>query len=98
MGNVKQPRGLIFPVVFSDGESFPEDAKKVQAVTNLSKFGFPYEQFSRTDAYIEFHSRVREFSQTLIRHFNSAPEWDAGWPVVRPLAYRQAAPPFPRLG
>ena len=93
-----ETRGLIYPVVYADGNSFPEEARAVQSRFDLSEYGFPYEQFNRTDAYLEFHAKVRSIAVDLAGRLNSAPSWQADWPACRPEAYPSPQPSLPRLG
>ena len=90
--------GLIYPVTFSDGASFPREALEVQSCLDLSPYGFPYPQFSRTEAYLEFHKKVRGIAVDLVERFTSAPPWEPDWPVLRPGPYSVSAPLLPRLG
>ena len=60
-----ETRGLVYPVVYNDGDSFPEEARVVKSRFDLSKYGFPYEQFSRTEAYLEFHVKVNSIAADL---------------------------------
>ena len=93
-----QTRGLIYPVVYSDGDSFPEEARTVQSRFDLSEYGFPYEQFNRTDAYLEFHVKVKSIAIDLARRLGAAPSWQADWPVCRPEAFPSPPAALPRLG
>lgn len=93
-----QTRGLIYPVVFADGDSFPQEARNVQSRYDLSQYGFPYEQFSRTDAYLEFHTKVKSIADTLARRFGMAPRWRSDWPVCRPEPFKSRPAALPRLG
>ena len=89
---------LVYPVLFSDGASFPMEALEVQSCLDLSLYGFPYPQFRLTEAYLEFHDKVRGIAIDLVKRFASAPPWEPDWPVLRPEPYPGSAPPFPTLG
>jgi hypothetical protein len=91
-------RGLIYPIVFSDGDLFPTEAHAVQSQHNLSQYAFPYEQFRRTEAYLEFHDKVKAIAADLAQRLESAPTWDETWPIWRPDAFENPPPKFPRLG
>jgi TIR domain-containing protein len=95
---IGETRGLIYPVVYSDGESFPPEARAVQSRFDLSEYGFPYEQFKRTDAYLEFHAKVQSIAADLASRFSSAPSWQADWPVHRPEPFPLPPAELPRLG
>jgi hypothetical protein len=89
--------GLVYPVVFSDGDSFPAEARAVQSRLDLSQYGFPYEQFNRTESYLEFHAKVRAIACDLAPRFAAVPAWDANWPICRPEPFPPPPPEFPRL-
>lgn len=93
-----ETRGLIYPVVYSDGSSFPREARTVQSRFDLSEYGFPYEQFRRTDAYLEFHQKVRSIAIDLAGRLSSAPPWRADWPICRPEPFPTPSAELPRLG
>jgi hypothetical protein len=93
-----EARGLIYPVVYSDGDSFPAEARAVQSRFDLSEYGFPYEQFNRTDAYLEFHRKVKSIATDLATRFCWAPPWQPDWPVCRPNAFPAPPAALPRLG
>lgn len=93
-----RPRGLVYPVVYSDGESFPPEARAVQDRRDLSAFGFPYPQFSQTPAYLEFHATVRSIAAELAASLGDAPPWQAEWPIERPEPFERPTARIPRLG
>lgn len=93
-----ETRGLIYPVVYADGDSFPEEARAVQSRFDLSEYGFPYEQFNRTDAYLEFHAKVKSIAVDLARRLAAAPSWQPDWPVCRPQPFPLPHAALPRLG
>lgn len=91
--------GLVYPVVFSDGEHFPDDAKAIQARQNMHEFAYPYEQFRKTEKYLEFHDRMNEVATDLLHRLRGVPQWDSAWPVLPPLLTPPPAtsPSFVRL-
>lgn len=93
-----ESRSLVYPVVFSDGDSFPAEARIVRSRLDLSRYGFPYQQFSKTESYLEFHAKIKEIAVDLAKRFHSPPEWKPDWPIVRPEAYSAPTIKFPRLG
>jgi len=90
------PRGLIYPVVFWDGDSFPEYAKTIQQ-RNLSAWADPYPTFSHTIAYSEFLATVRTVCKELAELILNAPDWDSEWPTVDSAPIAQPALPLPRV-
>jgi hypothetical protein len=91
-------RGLIYPVVFADGDSFPLEARQVQARVDLTRFGFPYPQFSQTSAYLDFHTNVRAIAKDLAERLPLAPPWQENWPIRRPEPFALPQAALPRLG
>lgn len=89
---------LIYPVVYSDGDTFPPEARDVQSRLDLSQYGYPYEQFSRTEAYLDFHARVRTIAVDLSSRLDAAPDWRQDWPIIRPNSIPTPRPQLPRLG
>jgi hypothetical protein len=89
---------LIYPVVYSDGDAFPDEARAVTSRLDLSQYGYPYEQFRKTEAYLDFHARVRSVAIDLSGRFESAPDWRPDWPILRPASMPPPRPRLPRLG
>jgi hypothetical protein len=90
--------GLIYPVVFADGDSFPADARVRQSRFDLSRFGFPYPQFSATPAYLDFHDTVQSIAREIAGRLAQTPPWQDGWPVQRPEPFALPKAALPRLG
>lgn len=66
------PHGLIYHVVFWDGEFFPEHARTIQQ-RNLSRWADPYPTFSQTVAYSEFLATIRTICQEIAGLILAAP-------------------------
>lgn len=96
MGEAERPQGLVFPVVFWDGENFPAEAR---ATTwhDMSRFSLPSPEFVRTTEYVEFQRRMQEVATAIAQLLSMAPPWQDGWPIHMPQP--QGAPAFklPRL-
>jgi len=89
--------GLVYPVVYSDGESFPEEAKRIQSRLDLHDYAYPYEQFKKTEKYLHFFDKVTDIANELKTRLDTVPQWDAEWPRLRPDPEGPAAPHFARL-
>ena len=76
--------GLVYPVVFSDGEHFPEEAKKMQYRTDLRDFAYPYPQFRTSEKYLNFHDRMVGIANDIKDRLARTPKWDGSWTEVRP--------------
>lgn len=97
MGSEENPITLIYPVVFADGDSFPPEARAIQARMDLRKWAYSQPQFKDTAMYLEFQDVVKVVADELVQRLANAPPWQADWPTVRPRPRRLVAPPLPRL-
>jgi TIR domain len=91
MTTVETPGGLIYPLIFSDGKRFPDSAKKREG-RSMKSWSYPYEQFSNTPAYLDFHDEMRVVASELATRLESIPAWNARWPIERPEAGLAAEP------
>jgi hypothetical protein len=74
--------GLVVPVSFNDGLSFPKYAREVQ-YDDFSDFA--YDGIARTaDPYIAFQKRLRAFAEALAVKVQNAPAFKPTWPAVQP--------------
>ena len=78
----ENPSGLIYPVVFSDGQHFPEEANAIQQ-KDLRAFNIPWVVYRDTPRYVEFTEQIKTVAAELATMVQSAPPW-ADWPVVTP--------------
>lgn len=95
MRTQQQPEGLTYPVVFADGEHFPQEARDVQS-QDLRDWNIPHPVFKETTAYVEFDKQVQSLVKGLAKTINRAPAWQ-DWPVVTPAAKQQVIVKLPRL-
>jgi hypothetical protein len=79
----ENPAGLIYPVVFSDGEHFPTEAKGIQN-KDLRKWNISSEVFRETRAYADFEKEVQLVAEEIGKMLQTAPDWQENWPVVTP--------------
>jgi hypothetical protein len=92
------PAGLVYPVVFSDGKCFPEEAKAIQGRTDLRPYAFPFPQFRDSKKYLKFYEVMTEVTGELAQWFDARiPPWDDSWPALRPPPEPPPPPRFPRL-
>ena len=92
----KNRRGLIYPIVFSDGEEFPRQFKKIQYL-DMHEVNCPEEVFKKDVRYIQFIDVMKNLSEELIPMIRSAPKWSSKWPVVRKKAKSPRIVPFPSI-
>jgi hypothetical protein len=97
MGTRQNPSGLVYPVVFSDGEHFPNEARVIQGVTSFKEWQFPYPQFRETAAYLDFHAAVSATSSYLAGRINTVPDWCPDWPVETPAEVSLVKVERPRI-
>ena len=79
----RQPIGIIYPVVFSDSETFPDEARCRQA-RDLKRWAVPCEEYRKTNGYVGLHEAVREIAIELATRLRQVPPWQPGWPDLRP--------------
>jgi hypothetical protein len=91
MTSPEAPNGLIFPLVYSDGESFPESARERQS-RSVKDWGYPYPQFASSLAYLDFHDEMKSVAAELGAQLEAVPAWREGWPIERPRPVGPALP------
>jgi TIR domain len=89
--------GLVYPVVYSNGDSFPSEAKQTQSRFDFREYAYPYKQFTKTMKYLTFFDKVSELAEQLKRKLDTVPDWDATWPTLRPSPNLPMQPQFVRL-
>jgi hypothetical protein len=90
----EDPRGLVYPIRFADGDYFHPDAKVTQCKRDFSRLNYPDDAFRQSAKYMEFHDLVREMSEELVRLIQTIPPWKEDFPVVEPAPL--PAPILPR--
>lgn len=78
------PRVLIVPIRFSDGNSFPRAIVGQINHVDFYPYAFTAPGFSKTDLYVSFQEAVKELAKRLVAAFNDAPDWDEKLAVVSP--------------
>ena len=82
----KPERGLVYPVVYSDGKHFDPQAKATQYRKDLTTFTFPYACFKDSPLYLAFHSAIMSIAEEIESHLDEIPAWQPDWPIVGPGA------------
>lgn len=77
----QNPSGLIYAVLYNGAEYLPPDVRAIQ-YRDLSKWNAPYPVFQETTRFLEFDSQMQLLCQELSKMIQSAPPWQASWPVV----------------
>ncbi|MCU0568105.1 MAG: TIR domain-containing protein [Oculatellaceae cyanobacterium Prado106] len=91
----QNPNGIIYPVVFSDGEHFPDEAKQIQQ-RDLRKWNSSYLSFAETKGIVELEQQVQELSEELWNMLQRVPPWQ-DFPVVTPKVSPNVTVHLPRL-
>ncbi len=82
----QMPPALVYPVRYSDGDSFHPDAKLIQCRRDFSQLNYPFETFRDSLKYMDFHDAVHGIAEDLTRWLVDVPPWQADWPVETPKA------------
>jgi hypothetical protein len=94
---VGQVPGLIQPIRFIDGETFPQDAKDLQdGHSDYQTFNTlpPGKKTPRSKGYKEFENKVQLLCERLAKRIAETPHWRDDWPRLE----RPPEPPAsPRL-
>lgn len=95
MRTVKNPRGLVYPVIYLDGTNLPPAAQAIflNSTANLSEWTVPMPQFRETTDYVPFYFAMRRIALELRDLLPQAPPWQEGWPVVTPSEEAPSKPP-----
>ena len=95
MRTVQNPRGLVYPVIYLDGQNLPAEARAIfqHSAADLSKWALPMPQFRETREYVPFYQAMRQVAQELRDLLPQAPPWQEGWPVVTPSGAAPSKPP-----
>jgi hypothetical protein len=90
--------GLVFPVVFSDGQNFPPEAAQAQRI-DFSDLNYPSLAFRESKKYLDFVDRIKQISETLADWIDrrQSPSFDPDWPIVRPMPPLPPVAPLPRI-
>ena len=91
------PRGLVYPVVFSDGVHFPPKARDTQAKIDMCGWAYPYKQFRETNDYLDFHQAVNQMAAQICSNFADAPVWEDNWPIEQPSPSPETPSSLPRI-
>jgi hypothetical protein len=75
--------GLIFPVLYSDSQNFPEYGRD-RMWHDMKGLDRPEPGFQGTADWHEFHKRMRTIAVDVERLLLQAPPWQPEWPVRRP--------------
>ena len=90
-------QGLIYPILYSDSENFPAEARQ-RSWVDFKEFANPDPPYQQTAAFIDFHRGVNELASDLVQLVRQVPDWRSDWPVVeKPDPVIIPPPPLPRF-
>lgn len=96
LGTETHPHGLIYPVVFADGEPFPPEAKSTQS-KDLRQWNLSAPVFRETKDFVDLEKEIQVLCAELAKMIHRAPDWQ-DWPVVTPAVdEKNVAMKLPRL-
>lgn len=76
------PRGLIYPVLFHDGEHLPQYMNDIER-QDLRDWASAAPNFDQTPDYFAFEAKMKEIAGEIGRLVTDvAPDWDSGWPKM----------------
>lgn len=96
LGSVERPQGLIYPVLFSDSENFPDYARS-RSWWDFKDMNDPDLVFQQTVEWVPFHRAVKKIAITLAGLLPRVPEWQPDWPVLTPNPLLPAPTRLPRF-
>jgi hypothetical protein len=88
---------LVYPLVFGDGDHFPDAARNTQWKLDLKRFAYPYRQFRDTPLYLEFDDAVKNVAEEIAQRLRRLPPWSPDWPTLTPEPEPHVPPSFPRI-
>jgi hypothetical protein len=90
--------GLIYPIRYSDGSHYHQDAKVTQCAKDFGRLNAPDEVFSQSTRYLEFDDMVSQMARELVEATLLAPPWRPDFPIVEPQSIRApSAVPLPLI-
>jgi hypothetical protein len=96
MASEGKPEGLIYPVIFSDSDNFPQYAKN-RRMRSCRKWNQPEQQFQASLDYRYFRKEMEQIAEDLLMIIDQAPEWRPDWPVTMPEPEPSRRPRLPRF-
>jgi hypothetical protein len=89
------PRGLIFPVRYSNGVR--QDLANIQYM-DLQPYNVPVPSYRETKEFTGLVKEVEAFASVLVSALGDSPQWQEGWPISTPPVDARVTVGLPRLG
>jgi hypothetical protein len=83
LGGLEVPQGLIYPILYSDSDSFPDEARE-RSWFDFKGLDMPEPVFQESRLFERFHKLVVEMAEDIARLLKQIPEWQADWPIIDP--------------
>jgi hypothetical protein len=96
LGTESNPRLLIHPVVYADGQHFPPSARRNYS-RDFSAWNYPNSSFKESPAYFAFFRAVEELALQIAGRLDDVPLWRDDFPIHLPELPPQAPPELERL-
>ncbi|PPK64831.1 toll/interleukin-1 receptor domain-containing protein [Actinokineospora auranticolor] len=91
------PQGLILPILFSDSDNFPMEARD-RSWVDFKAVANPDPSYQTSRGFADFHQMVVGFATELAKLLPQVPEWQPDWPlVVEPDPVLIPPPMIPRF-
>jgi TIR domain len=91
-----EPRGLVFPVNFTERRYFPEYVAGIES-HDFSKWAYTAPAFNNSDAFLEFQAEIKDLAETIAQRLDDPPPWQSDWPVETPAVSTGHDVPLPKL-
>lgn len=75
--------GLLYSIVYGDGDFFPDEAEARQNV-KFHQFACTANAFRESALYIEFELGIAEIARDIVQRLKNTPPWDESWRVTDP--------------
>lgn len=82
IGSGQKQRGLVYPIVFSDGKHFHEDAPSRLVRKDLSNWNYEYASFERSDDYHDFRKHMKDVAIEMAIILEQIPESSDEFPLI----------------
>lgn len=78
------PKGLIYPVRYADGDAFHPDTKDYLIKKDFSEFTYSGDFFKHSAQFLDFENLIKQMAKDLIIKLNEVPQWKEDFPISEP--------------
>jgi len=97
LGNVQYPQGLVYPILFSDGDCF-SDRGRLKLWKDLSEWRYHWPQFRDSLKYLKFDEAMRDVAKELAAQITVVPPWRNNFPMItNPTVLPESTMKLPRI-